>query len=414
VSASGVLANVLAHSAQVAVVVGVGAVLARLTRLRAPSALLAWWRLLLLVSILLPLLQPWPGPAVRVSGVELDVAADATRAAAGRPWSRVILFALVAGTVLRLARLGLGLARLRCWRRRALDASRHLDASAVATAVRDAGVTARLCLTHAVDVPATYGALRPVVLLPQRVADLPPESQRDILLHELRHVRRGDWSRALAEELMAALFWFHPAVAWLRARIRLARELVVDAEVVARTGERRRYLETLLAFAEAEGVPPPAAALFSPPHLESRVDALMMKEDTMTRARTWAALAASGVVVALAGATVVNAVPLRSLGAAEGGAPAPKSVRERKLVQKVQPTYPAEAKAAGIEGSVVLEVLITAAGDVTDVKPVKGPVELREAAAAAVRQWKYEAGAADTRATLTIRYILDKDKDKKD
>jgi TonB family protein len=409
VSASGVLANVLAHSAQVAVVVVVGAVLAQLTRVRAPSALLAWWRLLLLVSILLPLLQPWPGAPVHVSGGELDVREGAGRAIAGRPWSGAILFVLLAGTVVRVARLGLGLARLRHWRRRSVAAPRHLDASVIAAAVRDAGATARLCLTRAVDVPATYGTLRPVVLLPQRVADLPPESQRDILLHELRHVRRGDWSRALAEELIAALFWFHPALAWLRARIRLTREQVVDAEVVARTGERRRYLETLLAFAEAEGVPPPAAALFSPPHLESRVDALM-KEDTMTRARTWAALAASGAIVALAGATVVNAVPLRSRGAAEAGASAPKTARERKLVQKVQPTYPADAKAAGVEGSVVLDVLITAAGDVTDVKPTKGPEELREAAAAAVRQWKYEVGPADTRATLTIRYILDKDK----
>jgi len=226
-----------------------------------------------------------------------------------------------------------------------------------------------------------------------------------VLRHELRHVRRGDWSRALAEELIAALLWFHPAVAWLRSRIRLARELVVDAEVVARTGERRRYLETLLAFAQADGVPPPAAALFSPPHLESRVDALM-KEDTMTRARTWAALAASAAAVALAGATVVAALPLRSSGG--GAAAAPKGARERKVVQKVQPTYPAEAKKAGIEGNVVLDVLITAAGDVSDVKAVKGPEELRESAAAAVRQWKYEAGPADTRATLTIRYLLDK------
>jgi TonB family protein len=194
-------------------------------------------------------------------------------------------------------------------------------------------------------------------------------------------------------------------VAWLRARICLAREMVVDAEVVARTGERRRYLETLLAFAKADGVPPPAAALVSPPHLESRVDALM-KEDTMTRARMWAALAASAGVVALAGVTVVAAVPLRSSGGAEAAASTPKTARERKVVQKVQPTYPADAKKAGIEGSVVLDVLITAAGDVTDVKAVKGPEELREAASAAVRQWKYEAGPADTRANLTIRYIL--------
>jgi D-alanyl-D-alanine endopeptidase (penicillin-binding protein 7) len=336
----------------------------------------------------------------------MDVSRGAGGATVVVPWAEAIVLVLVAGAGLRMIRLVLGLARLKRWRRSAAAAESLLDAAVIAGAERDAGAKARLCLTREVEVPATYGTLRPVVLLPQRVLSLPPAGQRDVLLHELRHASRGDWARAVAEELIAALLWFHPAVAWLRSRIRLARELVVDAEVVARTGERRRYLETLLAFAQVEGVPPPAAALFSPPHLESRVEALM-KEDTMTRARTWTALAVSGAVVALAGATVVNAVPLRVRGAAEAAA-APKTARERKAVQKVQPTYPAEAKKAGIEGSVVLDVLITAAGDVTDVKAVKGPEELREAASAAVRQWKYEAGPADTRANLTIRYILDK------
>jgi TonB family protein len=406
VSAATFLANLVAHSAQVAVVVVVGAGLARLTRLRAPAALLGWWRSLLLASLLLPVLQPWSGPPVRVAGGETFVTGGASGPGFVLPGADAVVILLAGGTALRLARLALGLARLRRWRKGAAPADDHLDARMIAGAVRDAGAEARLCLTSAVEVPATYGTLRPVVLLPQRMLKLPPSAQLDVLLHELRHVRRADWSAAVFEELIAALLWFHPAVAWLRARIRLTRELVVDAEVVARTGERRRYLETLLAFAPAEGVPPPAAALFSPPHLESRVDALM-KEDTMPRARTWAALAASAAVVALAGAAVVTAVPLR--GAAETSATAPKSaLRERKIVQKVQPTYPADAKKSGIEGSVVLDVLITAAGDVTDVKVVKGPEELREAASAAVRQWKYAPDNVDTRATLTIRYRLDK------
>lgn len=407
-SAATFLANLVAHSAQVAVVVVAGAGLARLTRLREPTALLGWWRLLLLVSVLLPVLQPWSGPPLRVAGGETFVAGGASGRGFVVPWAGVIVILLAGGTGLRLARLALGLARLRRWRKGAAPAEEHLDASVIAGAVRDAGAKARLCFTSAVEVPATYGALRPVVLLPQRMRTLRPSAQLDVLVHELRHVGRADWSAAVVEELVAALLWFHPAVAWLRARIRLTRELVVDAEVVARTGERRRYLETLLAFAQAEGVPPPAAALFSPPDLESRVDALM-KEDTMPRARTWAALTASAAVVALAGAAVVTAVPLRSRGTAETSATAPKSaLRERKIVQKVQPTYPAEAKKSGIEGSVVLDVLITAAGDVTDVKVVKGPEELREAASAAVRQWKYAPDNVDTRATLTIRYRLDK------
>jgi TonB family protein len=407
VSAATFLANLVAHSAQVAVVVVAGAGVARWTRLRAPAALLGWWRSLLIASLLLPLLQPWPGPPVRVAGSETFVTGGASGRGFVVPWAGAIVILLAGGTGLRLVRLALGLARLRRWREGAAPAEEHLDARLIADAVRDAGAKARLCLTSAVEVPATYGTLRPVVLLPQRMLMLRPPAQLDVLVHELRHVGRADWSAAVLEELIAALLWFHPAVAWLRARIRLTRELVVDAEVVARTGERRRYLETLLAFAPAEGVPPPAAALFSPPHLESRVDALM-KEDTMPRARTWVALAASAAVVALAGAAVVTAVPLRWRGA-DTSATAPKSaLRERKIVQKVQPTYPAEAKKNGIEGAVVLDVLITAVGDVTDVKVVKGPEELREAASAAVRQWKYAPGDVDTRATLTIRYRLDK------
>jgi bla regulator protein BlaR1 len=409
VSPSTLLSNLLAHWVQVAVVIAAGAALARLTRLRSPAALLGWWRLLLLVSILLPALQPWPRPPLHVAGGQTFVAEAVGGSLAVVPWARAVLFVIAAGTAFRLFRLGLGLARLRAWRRSARPADACLDAGAIAAAVRDAGASAQLLLTREVDAPATYGARRPVVLLPERMSSLPPAGQRDILLHELRHVRRGDWSRAAVEELIAALFWFHPALAWLRGRIRLARELVVDAEVVARTGERRRYLETLLAFAEADGVPPPAPALFSPPHLASRVDALM-KEDSMTKARTWSALAASAAVVALAGATVVTAVPLRSRGGDDTAKAAPRTAKERKVVQKTPPTYPLDAKKAGIEGSVVLDVLITAAGEVTDVKAVKGPEELREAAAAAVRQWKYEPGPVDTRATLTIRYALDKEK----
>ena len=72
-SADALLANLIAYSTQVAVVVAAGAALARLTRLRAPAALLGWWRLLLLASLILPLLQPWAGPPVRVSGGAMDV-----------------------------------------------------------------------------------------------------------------------------------------------------------------------------------------------------------------------------------------------------------------------------------------------------------------------------------------------------
>ena len=53
------------------------------------------------------------------------------------------------------------------------------------------------------------------------------------------------------------------------------------------------------------------------------------------------------------------------------------------------PVYPPEAKSAGIQGSVVLQAVISKTGDVTTLDPISGPEELRASAMEAVRQWTY-------------------------
>ena len=62
--------------------------------------------------------------------------------------------------------------------------------------------------------------------------ELDPAMQEAILCHELLHVRARDWLFTVAEELVRAIFWFHPAIWWLLGEISLAREQVVDREVV--------------------------------------------------------------------------------------------------------------------------------------------------------------------------------------
>jgi TonB family protein len=148
-------------------------------------------------------------------------------------------------------------------------------------------------------------------------------------------------------------------------------------------------------------LPALAASLFSVP-LERRI-ASLLKEEPMTRRKLTAALAASAMGLLAAAVTAAWAVPLQAAAAAGQERPA-----ERKIVEKVNPLYPPEAKTKKIEGTVLLDVLITAAGDVADVKATKGPAELRDPAADAVRQWKYEPAGTDTRATITLRFVLDK------
>jgi len=65
------------------------------------------------------------------------------------------------------------------------------------------------------------------------------------------------------------------------------------------------------------------------------------------------------------------------------------------LLQKTQPVYPADAKAAGVQGTVVLKITITTEGAVEDLSPVSGPEPLRQSAIDAVKHWRYKPFSVD-------------------
>jgi protein TonB len=88
------------------------------------------------------------------------------------------------------------------------------------------------------------------------------------------------------------------------------------------------------------------------------------------------------------------------------------SVEPAVVVEKVDPPYPETAVRAQVEGTVVLDIGIDEIGRVTDVQVTRGlPFGLSEAAADAVRQWKYRpARSADgpipSRKTVRILFTL--------
>jgi TonB family protein len=89
-----------------------------------------------------------------------------------------------------------------------------------------------------------------------------------------------------------------------------------------------------------------------------------------------------------------------------------ESVEPAVVVEKVDPPYPEPAIRAQIEGSVVLDIGIDETGRVTDVQVARGlPFGLSEAAAQAVRQWKYRParsaeGPIPSRKTVRILFTL--------
>lgn len=91
-----------------------------------------------------------------------------------------------------------------------------------------------------------------------------------------------------------------------------------------------------------------------------------------------------------------------------------KSARENtegtltpKPVKTVAPVYPREAKAAHIQGAVVLQVTLDEDGGVSDVEVESGPAALVQAAIDSVRQWQFSKPLqAPVTITVTINFAL--------
>jgi uncharacterized protein (TIGR03435 family) len=95
--------------------------------------------------------------------------------------------------------------------------------------------------------PGIFGIFRPVLLLPQGIEGRLTEAQLDaIIAHEICHVRRRDNLTAALHMLVEALFWFHPAVWWIKARLLEEREQACD-EIVLQSGNQADvYAESIL------------------------------------------------------------------------------------------------------------------------------------------------------------------------
>jgi beta-lactamase regulating signal transducer with metallopeptidase domain len=308
--------NLVFWSAQVALLVLAAGILQRLFQIRHPQALLAYWRALLFICFLLPFLQPWhrlpSAAAILVAPGASKVTFPPSTMPVTTNWhfpsmeviAQVIGIVILCGIVSRLALLVLGLLRLRRFREASTPITDSMESAAILNLMRaTVGASAEFRLATNVDSPVTFGLSKPVILLPERFLSTNASFQSAIACHELLHIRRGDWTQHLVEEIVRAVFWFHPAIAWLISRVRLAREQVVDLEVVQLTNARKAYLGALLEFTAGRTR---IAAIPAPPFLAERqlVErvALMLKEVRMSQRK----LIVSFVVISCCLAAVVG------------------------------------------------------------------------------------------------------------
>jgi protein TonB len=77
------------------------------------------------------------------------------------------------------------------------------------------------------------------------------------------------------------------------------------------------------------------------------------------------------------------------------------------LIKKVEPQYPPIARAARIQGTVVVDAVIRRDGSVSDVKVLKSSNQVFEQACLdAVRQWRFTPGPQDVILTVTVNFTL--------
>lgn len=405
--------NLISYCLQLAVLAAAGLAMPFLLRLRAPRTVHGYLQAVLALCLLLPAVQPWREirTATAVS-LQTRTPAETGRDAEipALDWSETILAVLLAGVVLRLLWLAVGLWRLRLYRRR----SRPIEDLPPGILQMQARlrVFPRFYGSAEVGGPVTFGLFRPVVLVPERFLTMDAESREAVACHELLHVRRRDWAITLAEEVIRSLFWFHPPLLWLIERIRATREQIVDGLVVRWTGARRHYVQALLSMASE----PARADLLAPSfarkhHLRERV-ALLLKESSMSKGRLTLTLAVIGLGTVSSVALAVSSFPLSRPAAADRVYRIGDGIVGPKLLSKTEPEYTQEARDSKVQGMVVLYAEVSKTGKVENIKVVKGlDPGLDANAIAAVKQWKFEPGRKDGKpvrvaATIEMNFRL--------
>ena len=78
--------------------------------------------------------------------------------------------------------------------------------------------------------------------------------------------------------------------------------------------------------------------------------------------------------------------------------------RERKLVYRIEPEYPADLKRIGIGGYVRVDATVSSSGVVEGATITGGNPILAEAAVKAIRKWKYEPLSSRTKIKVVVHF----------
>jgi bla regulator protein blaR1 len=221
----------------------------------------------------------------------------------------------------------------------------------------------RIVSSNAKLEPGLFGIFRPVLWLPAGIGDHLSGAQLEaILAHELCHARRRDNLLAAIHMAVEAVFWFHPLVWWLGARLEEERERACDEGVVQMGAERQAYAEGVLKVCDFYlSSPLSCAAGVTGADLKKRIEGIMRNRLAQNLSFGKKAMLALAATLAIAGPIAVGLVtPPRvraqsqAGGAANAKAPLATGAQAAKFEVasvKLAPDAPRVAVSGGAGGA---------------------------------------------------------------
>ena len=168
-------------------------------------------------------------------------------------------------------------------------------------------------LSDAVDAPSVIGFFQPAVVVPRSLwSDLSEAELKQVILHEIAHLDRGDDWTNLVQKLLRSLCPLNPALVWAERQLCREREQACDDAVLDAAGNARDYASCLTRLAESRLVR--RAAALAPglwkrhSELAARVENILHRRRPLPPIFSYGFVAAS-LLLSLSGAVALQRCP---------------------------------------------------------------------------------------------------------
>jgi TonB family protein len=275
--------------------------------------------------------------------------------------------------------------------------------------------------------PITLGVRRPVLLLPSELeTSLLSEDLDAALAHEFAHMRRRDFAKNLAYEVLSLPIAFHPLLWITRSRMAETRELVCDAMAAEVVAGRQRYARSLLRLAtkfseQTHASTPHAIGIFDAHPFKNFERRVMNLTHNSLELKGAARVATTALSLLLIGGACTSALAFRlqvaepsdqsAVHSATAAGPAEPmhiggNIKKPIVIYTVDPEYSPQARRAKFSGNVEVYLWVDKYGHPSHVRVVKGVgMGLDEKAVEAARQYKFKPATLDGKPVTVDLYV---------